>query len=217
MSRGKYQTLCRKQPVQARSKASVVAILDATVQILSTRRTIRLTTKAIAARAGLSIGSLYQYFPNKQAIVLVLIARKAEEVTSAFEDAARKQHGRTLANALNALTSTYFTEKFSEPLLSKTLHAALDRSGGAQILRPFRERMVRAIESVLRQAPDAVFRNVQSTARMIWSAITGGGRSMLEAERSQPHGRAVQREVQQMILAYIKPMMLSISTPTTQI
>ncbi len=83
--------LARKQPVQARSKASVMAILDATVQILSSHRTIHLTTKAIAARAGLSVGSVYQYFPNKEAIVLALIARKAEEVTSTFEDAARQQ------------------------------------------------------------------------------------------------------------------------------
>ncbi len=97
------QSLARKQPVQARSKASVMAILDATVQILSTRRTIHLTTKKIAARAGLSVGSVYQYFPNKEAIVLALIARKAEEVTSTFEDAARQQCGRTLAGALRVL------------------------------------------------------------------------------------------------------------------
>ncbi len=189
-----------------------MAILDATVQILSTRRTIHLTTKAIAARAGLSVGSVYQYFPNKEAIVLALIARKAEEVTSTFEDAARQQRGRTLADALSSLTSTYFANKFSDPQLSKTLHAALDRSGGTDRLRPFRERMVRAIESVLRQAPDAVFRNVQSIARMIWSAITGAARSVLEAGRPQTYVAAVRREVQDMILAYVRPMMLNGST-----
>ena len=205
-------SLARKQPVQARSKASVTAILDATVQILSTRRPVHLTTKAVAARAGLSIGSVYQYFPNKEAIVLALIARKAEEVTSAFEDAARRQRGQTLANALCSLTSTYFANKFSDPQLSKTLHAALDRSGGTDSLRPFRERMVRAIESVLRQAPDAVFRNVQSAARMIWSAIMGAARSVLEAGRPQTYVAAVRREVQAMILAYVRPMVLNGST-----
>ncbi len=199
--------LARKQPVQARSKASVMAILDATVQILSTRRTIHLTTKTIAARAGLSVGSVYQYFPNKEAIVLALIARKAEEVTSTFEDAARQQCGRTLAGALRILTSTYFANKFSEPQLSKTLHAALERSGGTDRLRPFRERMVRAIESVLRQAPDAAFRNVQGTARMIWSAITGAARLVLETGSSQAYVTAVRREVQEMIVAYVRPML----------
>ena len=206
-TRAPRQSLARKQPVQARSKASVMAILDATVQILSTRRTIHLTTKTIAARAGLSVGSVYQYFPNKEAIVLALIARKAEEVTSTFEDAARQQCGRTLAGALRILTSTYFANKFSEPQLSKTLHAALERSGGTDRLRPFRERMVRAIESVLRQAPDAAFRNVQGTARMIWSAITGAARLLLETGSSQAYVTAVRREVQEMILAYVRPML----------
>ncbi len=201
------QSLARKEPVQARSKASVMAILDATVQILSTRRRIHLTTKTIAARAGLSVGSVYQYFPNKEAIVLTLIARKAEEVTSTFEDAARQQCGRTLAGALRILTSTYFANKFSEPQLSKTLHAALERSGGTDRLRPFRERMVRAIESVLRQAPDAAFRNVQGTARMIWGAITGAARLVLETGSSQAYVTAVRREVQEMILAYVRPML----------
>jgi hypothetical protein len=74
--------------------------------------------------------------------------------------------------------------------------------------------MVRAIESVLRQAPDAAFRNVQSTVRMIWSAITGAARSVLEAERSQTYVIAVQRQVQEMILAYVRQMMLNGSTPS---
>jgi len=209
MTGAQQQRLARKQPVQARSKASLIAILDSTVQILSTRRTAHLTTKAIAARAGLSVGSLYQYFPNKEAIVLALIARKAEEVTSAFEAAARQQCGQTLAGALRALTSTYFATKFCEPQLSRTLHAALDRSGGTYHLRPFRKRIVRAIEAVLRQAPDAAFRNVQSTAGMIWSAITGAAHLVLEAERPPSFVASVQREVNEMILAYVKPMMLN--------
>ncbi len=211
-TRAPQHSLARKQPLQARSKASVTAILDATVQILSTRRTIHLTTKAVPARAGLSVGSIYQYFPNKEAIVLALVARKAEEVTSAFEDAARQQRGRTLASALCSLTTTYFTKKFSDPQLSKTLHAAMDRSGGTDLLQPFRQRMVHAIESVLRHAPDAVFRNVQSTARMIWGAITGAARSVLEAGAPQTYVVAVRREVQEMILAYVRPMMLNGST-----
>jgi AcrR family transcriptional regulator len=213
MTGAQHESLTRKQPLQARSKASLIDILDATVQILSTRRTAHLTTKAIAARAGLSVGSLYQYFPNKEAIVLALIERKAEEVTSAFEDAARQQRGQPLASALCALISTYFAKKFSEPKLSKTLHAAMDHGGGTHRLRPFRERMVRAIESVLRRAPDAAFRNVQGTARMIWSAMTGAARSVLEAERSQTYVIAVQRQVQEMILAYVSQMMWNGSTP----
>src|SRR4051794_24665457 len=54
----------RKSPVQARSNASVDAILEATVQVLLQVGKERLTTTRVAARAGVSVGTLYQYFPN---------------------------------------------------------------------------------------------------------------------------------------------------------
>ena len=55
----------RKSPVQARSSASVEAILDATIQVLLSVGKERLTTTRVAMRAGVSVGTLYQYFPNK--------------------------------------------------------------------------------------------------------------------------------------------------------
>jgi hypothetical protein len=55
----------RKTPVQARSGVSVEAILNATIQVLIKVGKGRLTTTRVAARAGVSVGTLYQYFPNK--------------------------------------------------------------------------------------------------------------------------------------------------------
>ena len=64
MQNAEQRRFTRKQPLQARSRDTVEAIIEATIQILLSRRTSRLTTKAIAARAGVSVGSVYQYFPN---------------------------------------------------------------------------------------------------------------------------------------------------------
>ena len=58
----------RKTPLQARSTASVEAIMQATIQVLLKDGKVKLTTTRIADRAGVSVGTLYQYFPNKQAI-----------------------------------------------------------------------------------------------------------------------------------------------------
>jgi AcrR family transcriptional regulator len=58
----------RKSPVQARSAASVDAILEATIQVLLHAGKERLTTTRVASRAGVSVGTLYQYFPNKSPI-----------------------------------------------------------------------------------------------------------------------------------------------------
>ena len=62
----------RKQPVQKRSKATVDAILDAAAQVLQKVGYAKTTTNAIATRAGVSIGSLYEYFPNKEAVFAAL-------------------------------------------------------------------------------------------------------------------------------------------------
>jgi AcrR family transcriptional regulator len=61
-----------KQPKQARSNDLVAAVLDAAVQVLRTEGAQRFTTARVAERAGVSVGSLYQYFPNKAAILFRL-------------------------------------------------------------------------------------------------------------------------------------------------
>ena len=62
----------RKEPRQARSNDLVSAVLDAAVQVLMAEGAQRFTTARVAERAGVSVGSLYQYFPNKAAILFRL-------------------------------------------------------------------------------------------------------------------------------------------------
>jgi len=62
----------RKQPRQARSNASVAVILEAAAQVLAKEGAQRFTTARVAEKAGVSVGSLYQYFPNKAAILFRL-------------------------------------------------------------------------------------------------------------------------------------------------
>src|SRR5258706_6387784 len=75
----------RKSPVQARSAASVDAILEATIQVLLQVGKERLTTTKVAVRAGVSVGTLYQYFPNKSALLKSALKRHLDEVTKAIE------------------------------------------------------------------------------------------------------------------------------------
>ena len=70
----------RKSPVQARSAASVDAILEATIQVLLGVGKERLTTTKVALRAGVSVGTLYQYFPNKSALLQAALRRHMEAV-----------------------------------------------------------------------------------------------------------------------------------------
>jgi AcrR family transcriptional regulator len=69
----------RRSPKQARSRATVEAILEAAAQILERRGADALTTNDVAERAGVSIGTLYQYFPDKAAILVAAARRELGE------------------------------------------------------------------------------------------------------------------------------------------
>ncbi len=68
----------RRAPTQARSRATVEVILQATAQVLKTQGWARLSTNRVARVAGVSVGSLYQYFPNKEALLVALVREHAQ-------------------------------------------------------------------------------------------------------------------------------------------
>ncbi|WP_233167705.1 TetR/AcrR family transcriptional regulator [Xylophilus sp. ASV27] len=70
----------RKQPTQARAQRTIETIFDATAQIVESEGEGALTTNRIAQKAGFSIGTLYQYFPSKEAVLAAMIHRQRDKV-----------------------------------------------------------------------------------------------------------------------------------------
>src|SRR5262250_3209857 len=83
----------RKMPGQARSQETVSVILEASARILESDGLHGFNTNAIAAKAGISVGSLYQYFPNKDSIVLALIGSYEEWLHNAVLEAVQAGRG----------------------------------------------------------------------------------------------------------------------------
>ena len=75
----------RKQPSQGRSRFTIRQIVEAAARVFEERGYAGATTNRIAERAGVSIGSLYQYFPNKESILVVLLEQHTQEVADAVE------------------------------------------------------------------------------------------------------------------------------------
>ena len=109
----------RKTAQQARSRATVEALLDATADILIRHGYAKLTTNRIAERAGVNIASLYQYFPGKEAIVAELRCRHGAEQRAAVRRVLTERRGRSFEATLRALVSTGIAAHTVSPALHR--------------------------------------------------------------------------------------------------
>ena len=108
----------RKKPAQARSNATVDAILEAAAHILESGGFNGYTTNKIAARAGVSIGSLYQYFPSKNSVTLALIERERSELLHEIRDAGTIKDWRA---GLKQMIRVAINYQLRRPALAKLL------------------------------------------------------------------------------------------------
>ena len=119
----------RKMPSQARSQETVSVVLEASARILESDGLRGFNTNAIAAKAGVSVGSLYQYFPNKDAIVLALIGGYEEGLHNAVLEAVKVGRGQELKCRLRLLVRALVTVHYRRPRLNRVLEAEEGRLG----------------------------------------------------------------------------------------
>src|SRR5438034_5605849 len=97
----------RKTPVQTRAAVTVEAISEATIQVLLKQGVNRLTTTRVAERAGVSVGTLYQYYPNKQSLLFAVLADHLDAVAAAVEAACEQAHHQPLADMVKAVVEAF--------------------------------------------------------------------------------------------------------------
>src|SRR5690242_10030250 len=122
----------RKTPVQARSTVTVQAISEATIQVLLDRGADRLTTTRVADRAGVSVGTLYQYFPNKQSLLHAMLEDHLENVASAVEAACHQACHQTLEEMIRQLVEAYVDAKMKRMNISVALYKISADLGGPE-------------------------------------------------------------------------------------
>lgn len=98
----------RKWPRQARSRATFDALLDATARVLEDEGYAALTTNRVAERAGASIGTLYEYFPDGDTMVALLVAREIRTVLDALEASMNARHGEPFEPAMRTWLGDVF-------------------------------------------------------------------------------------------------------------
>lgn len=194
----------RKTPSQARSTVTIEALHIAAIQVLTHEGLARCTTTRIAERAGVSVGSLYQYYPNRDALLHAVLKRHLDGVGGAVEAACAAMHGRPAAEMAAALVGTFLAAKLRDPAESKALYAVSEARDGAALVAAGRARMVAAVSTMLATAPDAHFDDLALVSAMALGAIVGPVRACLEDLTPPGFEAHLKTQLTIMIAAYLR-------------
>ena len=194
----------RKSPVQARSTASVDAILEATIQVLLQVGKERLTTTKVALRAGVSVGTLYQYFPNKSALLKGALKRHLDEVLEAVELACEQQKGCPLEQMATAVMTTFLAAKMKDTKASAALYAVSSDVDGAKVAREMGVRANQAVVAMLMTAREQFTTDPQLVAAMLQGVMGGVSRRLLESAAPEKEFDTLQQEMIFLARAYLR-------------
>jgi AcrR family transcriptional regulator len=193
----------RKSPIQARSTASVDAILEATIQVLLQVGKESLTTTKVALRAGVSVGTLYQYFPNKSALLQAALRRHMTAVTEAIELVSKQQKGAPLRQMITALINAFFAIKMKDVKTSVALYSVSSDVDGTRIVRQMSIRSNKTITHVLTTSSEQLATDPELVATMIQASMVGVSRRLLESPSPEKHLDVLLQELIFMACTYL--------------
>jgi AcrR family transcriptional regulator len=194
----------RKTPVQARSAASVDAILQATIQVLLAVGKERLTTTRVAARAGVSVGTLYQYFPNKSSLLQACLKRHMDEVVRAMEQACVLHKSKGLLEMATAIVFAYLNAKMRDAKTSATLYAVSSDVDGAAMVKAASARAHRAVVDMFATAQEGLTKDPEVVATIVLAALNGIARKLLESKLPERELEPLRNELIVLIHAYLR-------------
>lgn len=196
----------KKQPQQARSAELVATILDAAIQVLAKEGAQRFTTARVAEKAGVSAGSLYQYFPNKAAILFRLQSdewrRTTEMLHSILEDGSKSPFDR-----LRTLVHVFIRSECDEagvrvalddaaPLYRDAPEAQEAKAGGDGTIMAF---MAEAL-------PAASEETRELAANLIMTTMTSVGKQFSENPRTAAEIEAYAEAMADMFCGYLRAL-----------
>jgi AcrR family transcriptional regulator len=130
----KKATLARREPTQRRALQTVQAVLDAVVRVLELHGVDGVTTNRIAEVAGVSIGSVYQYFPDKRAIYRALHDRHVEQISRVIDATLVEQASSSLDDFVRALITALVRAHMQDPELHEIMATIPHRADGVHSL-----------------------------------------------------------------------------------
>jgi AcrR family transcriptional regulator len=144
----------RKNPRQRRSEFTREVILEAAARVLSKKSLEGFNTNYVAEIAGVSIGTLYQYFPNKESLIAVLIERTQKDYETLGDQLSHDTEGMSFHDALLEMAIAAVNYKYNEPLLAAALDHQEQRLSVEHILIDTEQRCVEGFKTFLLRYPE---------------------------------------------------------------
>lgn len=187
----------RKTPVQTRAAVTVGAISEATIQVLLRHGADRLTTTRVADRAGVSVGTLYQYYPNKQSLLFAVMEDHFEKVAAAMEAACEQACRKPLSEMVKQVVEVFVDAKMERADISVALYHVSAEIGGPALVKKMAQRMRKALDAMLRTALDIESPPDGLAIDTMIAAMSGAMRSLLEG---RPSPTTVRKQREQLVL-----------------
>lgn len=194
----------RKKPRQARSAVTVDAIFEATIQVLLAEGVHRLTTTRVAERAGVSVGTMYQYFPHKQALLYALNELYLDRLADRVEDVCLRHHGKPTATMVAALVTAYWEAKTERADVTRVLYSSAVELDNEALINAFAKRMDQATTTMFATAPGAKYANLELVNATLLSVIFGTVRNVFERNLPLTLQVDIRKQLVAMCMSYLE-------------
>lgn len=197
-------TTVRKQPRQQRAKVTVDAILDATAQVLTSVGYDRASTNRIAARAGVSVGTLYQYFPSKEALVAALAQRHCAQMTELLARYMDELAEAPIDVVVRSFVEAMLAVHAHDPQLHSVLTEQIPRVAGLAFVQELNVAAQQLVAAYLRaRQPQLLVHNLELASFVLVTAVEAVAHLAVLERPQDLGGAALGDELCALVLRYL--------------
>src|SRR5258708_3602667 len=194
----------RRMPRQARAEETVAAILEGAAQILEAGGLAAFTTNAVAERAGVGMGTVYQYFADKNGLIRALAQRELQVTLTRVRQALLGEIDPTPEGRVRVMIRAMITAFRGRQRARKAvLQALLSRGGGVELMAPVAAFLAET-EARIGQQPQRVFAMLDRRQLFVVSrALMGAIRAAVLEEQPFLRDQAFEDELVRLVMAYL--------------
>jgi AcrR family transcriptional regulator len=197
-------TLPRRRPRQARAQATVDAIIKATSIVLVDEGYDRASTNRIAFAAGVSIGSLYQYYPSKEALVSALVTHHIERMEAALAHALAGEPPVLLGDRARVLVRGMMSAYRVNPQLHHVLCQEVPKIGELQKIYGFEQRLADVCRRHLFSQGDRIRPiDIDRAVFLLVNAVPSVIRAAIQADPTADNDARLAEELTDMMVRYL--------------